>query len=119
LREDGARWTGSAGRRLALPQSATGQTALLTGVNAVAAIGRHLNGFPSKTLKEILYERSILKTLTEAGCKVAFINVFNPIFFDAIEQNLKFRASVTTVANMAASLPFFRIEDMVERRAVY
>jgi hypothetical protein len=45
--------------------------------------------------------------------------VFNPLFFEAVEQNLKFPASVTTVANMAADLPFFRIEDLVERRAVY
>ena len=102
-----------------LPQSATGQTALLTGVNAAAAIGRHLNGFPTKTLKGILYEHSILKTLTEAGLRAAFINVFNPLFFEAVEQNIEFPASVTTVANMAASLPFFRIEDLVERRAVY
>ncbi len=102
-----------------LPQSATGQTVLLTGVNAPAAIGRHLNGFPSPRLKEILYEHSILKTLTEAGLKAAFINVFNPLFFEAVEQDVKFPASVTTVTNMAASLPFFRIEDLVERRAVY
>lgn len=102
-----------------LPQSATGQTALLTGVNAAEAIGRHLNGFPTKRLKEILYEHSILKTLTEAGLEAAFINVFNPLFFEALEQNLRVRVSVTTVANMAASLPFFGVEDLVERRAVY
>ncbi len=102
-----------------LPQSATGQTALLTGVNAAEVIGRHLNGFPTKNLRNILKEHSILKTLTEAGLKSAFINVFNPLFFEALEQGVRVPASVTTVANMAASLPFFRIEDLVERRAVY
>src|ERR1041384_4042800 len=30
-----------------LPQSATGQTTMLTGVNAAALIGRHLHGYPS------------------------------------------------------------------------
>ncbi len=102
-----------------VPQSATGQTALLTGVNAAKAIGRHLNGFPTKKLKEILHEHSILKTVADAGLKAAFINVFNPLFFDALEQNLPIHASVTTVANMAASLPFFKVEDLVARRAVY
>lgn len=102
-----------------VPQSATGQTALLTGVNAAKAIGRHLNGFPTKKLKEILHEHSILKTVADSGRKAAFINVFNPLFFDALEQDLPIRASVTTVANMAASLPFFRVEDLVARRAVY
>jgi len=102
-----------------LPQSATGQTALLTGVNASAAIGRHLNGFPTEKLRGILHERSILKTVTDAGLKAAFINVFNPLFFEALEQGLPMRNSVTTVANMAASLPFFRVEDLRKRRAVY
>ena len=102
-----------------LPQSATGQTALLTGVNASAALGRHLSGFPTKTLKKILHEHSILKTLTDAGANAAFINVFNPLFFEAVAQGISFRASVTTVANMAASLPFFGVEDLIARRAIY
>jgi len=102
-----------------LPQSATGQTALLTGVNAAKAIGRHLNGFPTRKLREILHEHSILKTLTDKGLKAAFINVFNPLFFKALEQKLEISVSVTTVANMAASLPFFGIEDLTARRAVY
>ena len=102
-----------------LPQSATGQTALFTGINAAATIGRHLNGFPTKKLREILHEHSILKTVTDAGLRAAFINVFNPLFFEALEQDLPIRASVTTVANMAASLPFFSVEDLRKRRAVY
>jgi hypothetical protein len=102
-----------------LPQSATGQTALLTGVNAARAIGRHLNGFPTSRLKGILRDHSILKALTDSGRKATFINVFNPLFFEAMEQNQPIHASVTTVANMAASLPFFGIEDLIARRAVY
>src|SRR5438105_11172827 len=35
-----------------LPQSATGQTAILTGVNAAKLIGRHLHGYPSPRLKQ-------------------------------------------------------------------
>ncbi|NQU07510.1 MAG: hypothetical protein HQ583_03030 [Candidatus Abyssubacteria bacterium] len=102
-----------------LPQSATGQTALLTGVNAAEVIGRHLNGFPTKRLKEILNEHSVLKTLTETGLNAAFINVFNPLFFEALSEKLPIRASVTTVANMAAGLSFFGVEDLVKRRAIY
>jgi hypothetical protein len=102
-----------------LPQSATGQTTLLTGVNAAAALGRHLNGFPGKRLQEILSQNSILKTLTERGRNARFINVFNPLFFDALRNKVKFRSSATTLANMAASLPFFEVEDLLKRRAVY
>jgi len=102
-----------------LPQSATGQTALLTGINAAAAIGRHLHGFPTKSLRKILDEHSILKKVSDSGLKAAFINVFNPLFFEALDQDLPMRNSVTTTANMAASLPFFGIEDLMKRRAVY
>src|SRR5262245_56098703 len=35
-----------------LPQSATGQTTILTGVNAARLIGRHLHGYPSPRLKQ-------------------------------------------------------------------
>ncbi|GAB4336286.1 MAG: metalloenzyme [Candidatus Abyssubacteria bacterium] len=102
-----------------LPQSATGQTALLTGVNAAAVLGKHLNGFPPAALREILDRHSILKTLSERGVRAAFINVFNPLFFEALAQGLPFRSSVTTTANFAASLPFFGVEDLLARRAVY
>ena len=40
-----------------LPQSATGQTAILTGVNAAQLIGRHLHGYPSPRLKQALDTR--------------------------------------------------------------
>ncbi|UCD58104.1 MAG: peptidase [Candidatus Hydrogenedentota bacterium] len=102
-----------------LPQSATGQTALLTGVNAAAAAGRHLHGFPTKRLRDILHEHSILKKLSARGLRAAFINVFNPLFFEALKKRLPLRNSATTVANMAASLHFFGLEDLLERRAIY
>ncbi|RJP19857.1 MAG: metalloenzyme [Candidatus Abyssobacteria bacterium SURF_5] len=102
-----------------LPQSATGQTTLLTGVNAAAALGRHLNGFPVKKLKEILSEHSIFKRLTDRGLKSTFINVFNPLFFEAIEKGISLRCSATTLATMAAKLPFYGIDDLIKRRAIY
>ena len=37
-----------------LPQSATGQTALWTGINAPKILERHISGFPTFTLKKII-----------------------------------------------------------------
>ena len=34
-----------------LPQSATGQTALFTGINAAQLLGRHLFGFPNQPFR--------------------------------------------------------------------
>src|ERR1041384_2819170 len=50
-----------------LPQSATGQTTILTGVNGAQLIGRHLNGYPSPRLKQALAEHSIYKKLMARG----------------------------------------------------
>jgi hypothetical protein len=51
------------------PQSASGQTTILTGVNAPAAVGYHKQGFPNKALLEIIEQNSIFKQLNDAGVK--------------------------------------------------
>lgn len=37
-----------------IPQSATGQTTLWTGINAAQAVGRHINAYPTPKLREII-----------------------------------------------------------------
>jgi hypothetical protein len=101
-----------------LPQSATGQTALLTGINASELLGYHLSGFPNKVLREILLKHSILRQAVQVQKKAAFINAFRPLFFE-LPENLILRLSATTIANYAAKLPFFRIEDIVAKRSIY
>lgn len=64
-----------------LPQSATGQTTIFTGVNAAAAIGRHLSGMPSAALRRLLQRQSIFISLKSAGLRVAFANAFTPAYF--------------------------------------
>lgn len=103
-----------------IPQSATGQTALLTGVNAARDLGRHLFGFPNKRLQEIILESSLLKRARAAGLKPAFLNVFRPPFFELGEAVWeKATLSVTTWVNRAAGLPFFTLDDLTSRRAIY
>jgi len=101
-----------------LPQSATGQTALLTGVNAAQLVGRHLNGFPNETLRRILRQASILKLAREQGYSSAFLNAFRPLFF-SLDKQTQWHLSATTVANLAAGLPFFTLEDVAAGRAIY
>jgi len=101
-----------------VPQSATGQTSLLTGVNAQSSLGKHLTGFPNQALRDILQEHSILKTLTERAYKAVFMNAFRPPFFDD-PRPARLKLSATTVANLAAGLPFFRPEDLTAGRSLY
>ena len=102
-----------------LPQSATGQTALLTGVNCAQILGYHKQGFPNKELRDILREKSILKKVTELERKAAFINAFRPRFFKHRTEEIISKLSVTTVANWAAGLSFFTLKDVIERRSLY
>jgi hypothetical protein len=102
-----------------LPQSATGQTTLLTGVNAPAAIGRHLPGFPNRALRSILLERSVLRRATEAGRRAGFLNAYRPRFFEAQAALRGGPESASTVANRAAGLPFATLDDLRGGRAVY
>lgn len=101
-----------------LPQSATGQTTLLCGVNAQAAVGRHVPGFPTAPLRAILREKSIFVQLRDAGRDGIFLNAFRPLFF-RLPRAMQGRLSATTVAHLAADRPFFGLDDLAAGRAVY
>jgi 2,3-bisphosphoglycerate-independent phosphoglycerate mutase len=101
-----------------LPQSATGQTTLLAGVNAQQVLGKHLTGFPNETLRKILLERSVLKTLTDLGLEARFLNAFRPRFWE-LSRERQLTLSATTVANLAADLPFFTLDDIRAGRSIY
>jgi 2,3-bisphosphoglycerate-independent phosphoglycerate mutase len=60
-----------------LPQSATGQTALFTGVNAAKLIGRHKEGRPNRLLKSVLYKHGLIPVLCRAGLKATFANAYS------------------------------------------
>jgi len=100
-----------------LPQSATGQTTLLTGRRAQEALGMHLTGFPNAALRDLLLESSVLKRVAESGRSAAFLNAYRPLFFQ-LSAERRLRLSATTVANLAAGLPFRTLEDLRAGRAV-
>lgn len=101
-----------------LPQSATGQTTLLTGINAPRLLGHHLPGFPNKGLRSLLKEYSIFRTLHEKGFKSTFLNAYRPPFFE-LKPETQWRLSATTGATLAADLGFRTLDDVREKRAVY
>ena len=98
------------------PQSASGQTTILTGVNAPAAIGYHKQGFPNKALLEIIGERSIFRQLKEAGIEpITFANAYTSRFFDERPRWV----SATTAAVEAAGLKFRTVNDVRNGAAVF
>jgi 2,3-bisphosphoglycerate-independent phosphoglycerate mutase len=59
-----------------LPQSGTGQVALLTGANAAARFGRHFGPWVPTALRLFLGEWSVLRRAAAAGLRVAFANAY-------------------------------------------
>jgi len=102
-----------------LPQSATGQTALLTGINVAKMLGRHVSGYPTSQLREILSNHSLLKKYAQLNKKAAFINAYRPIFFEFGPEALIRYLSVTSIANWKAGLKFFSFENLKSERSIY
>lgn len=85
-----------------LPQSGTGQTALFTGINAAAHLGRHFGPFPHSKIKPFLQKESIFHKLMESGKSPVFLNAYPPQYFERIKA--RNRWSCTTLMAMSAGL---------------
>lgn len=112
------------------PQSATGQTTILTGHNAARLLGRHLLGFPNAPLRELLLRHSMFRQLVDAGRTGTFANAYPVAYLRAIgfpcdgepEFTLPVRrrprASATTVAFSAGGGAFRTWSDAREGRGL-
>ena len=100
-----------------IPQSATGQTALFTGVNAPLFLGRHMEGFPGPSLRNLIASGNLLLDLARAGRRVRFANSY---LADSIEEIRARRfKSVTTVAALTTPEVLCLREDLLANQAVF
>jgi 2,3-bisphosphoglycerate-independent phosphoglycerate mutase len=98
------------------PQSASGQTTILTGINTPALLGYHKQGFPNTAMLEILREHSLFLQLSRAGvAPITFANTYTEWFFKERPRWV----SATTAAVEAAGLRFRTVPDLVASNAVY
>ena len=98
------------------PQSASGQTTILTGVNAPQHLGYHKQGFPNQALLTIIQQHSIFKQLQDAGVlPVTFANAYTERFFAERPRWV----SATTAAVEAAGLTFRNVGDLLRGEAVF
>lgn len=67
-----------------LPQSGTGQTALLTGRNAPHLIGKHFGPHPYSTLRPLLEQESIFRRLASKGRTSWYANAFPRQYFEYV-----------------------------------
>jgi len=98
------------------PQSASGQTTILTGINAPQVLGVHKQGFPNQKLRDVIAEHSIFLQLKRRGIEPnVFANAYTPKFFTETPR----WKSATTCAVEAADLPFRKLTDLLGRKAVF
>jgi 2,3-bisphosphoglycerate-independent phosphoglycerate mutase len=100
-----------------LPQSATGQTTLLTGINAPALLGKHDGPYPNPQLCDVLSNASLFRQLRSAGQPVAFANAYTERFLSRVTRGTQ-RLSANARAALTAGLELRGPAELRAGRAV-
>ena len=99
-----------------LPQSATGQATMFTGVNCPKAMGRHCEGFPGPSLRKIIEENNLFLQLRKRNKKVRFADAY---LVESPEELIARRyKSVTTVMALTTPEVITTANDLMEDRAL-
>ncbi len=98
------------------PQSASGQTTILTGINAPKILGMHKQGFPNEKLRDVIKENSIFLQLKNKKIEPnIFANTYTPQFFSETPR----WKSATTCAVEAAEMRFNKLPDLIGRKSLF
>ena len=99
-----------------LPQSATGQASMFTGVNCAAAMERHCKGFPGPSLRKIIETDNLFLQLKRRGLRVRFADAY---LIDSVDELVAHRfKSVTTVMALTVPETVSTADDLVADRAL-
>jgi len=101
-----------------LPQSATGQAALLTGVNLPAELGCHYGPKPNRQVAGYLGNgKTIFSWLREKHKTAALLNAYPPRYFDGIASGARLH-SAFPLAAVNAGLRLFTQADLYAGNAL-
>jgi hypothetical protein len=100
-----------------LPQSATGQAVLMTGINIPAELGYHYGPKPNPAVAAYLKEATLFSRFTKEGKKAALLNAYPPRYFDGIDSGKRLYSSIP-LSVINAGLPLFRHDDLFAGRAL-
>jgi hypothetical protein len=100
-----------------LPQSATGQAMLVTGVNIPAEIGYHYGPKPNVEVAAYLKNGTLFSRFVEAGKKTALLNAYPPRYFEGIDSGKRNYSSIP-MAVTNAGIELFKHEDFFKGRAL-
>jgi 2,3-bisphosphoglycerate-independent phosphoglycerate mutase len=100
-----------------LPQSATGQGILVTGINIPAELGYHYGPKPNPEVAAFLGDSTLFSRFTKAGKKTALLNAYPPRYFDGIDSGKRLYSSIP-LAVTKAGLQLFKHDDLFAGRAL-
>jgi hypothetical protein len=100
-----------------LPQSATGQAMLMTGINIPAELGYHYGPKPNPEVAAYLKEATLFSRFTKERRKAALLNAYPPRYFHGIDSGKRLYSSIPlSVVN--AGLPLFTHDDFFAGQAL-
>ena len=99
-----------------LPQSATGQATMFTGVNAPLFMGRHCEGFPGPSLRRKIEENNLFLQLKARGKRVKFADAYLVESADELVPR-RFK-SVTTVMALTTPEVVSTLDDLLDEQAL-
>jgi 2,3-bisphosphoglycerate-independent phosphoglycerate mutase len=100
-----------------LPQSATGQAILLTGINIPAELGYHYGPKPNPEVAAYLKEVTLFSRFVKEGRKTTLLNAYPPRYFDGIDSGKRLYSSIPQ-AVVNAGLPLFKHDDLFSGHAL-
>lgn len=100
-----------------IPQSATGQAAILTGRNVPKDIGMHYGPKPNRAVSEIVERDNIFMQVQERGGNAALLNAYPPSYFETIESGHRLYSTIP-LAVTAAGIDLMTAEDLQAGRAL-
>ncbi len=102
-----------------IPQSATGQTSLFTGISAQGLLGYHLNAMPNEPLIKLLHERSLPVLLKKNGKIPVNANLHTPDYFRHRRGGHKNRFPVSTIMTFASRSSFLFEKDYKDGKGIF
>ncbi|UCH59962.1 MAG: alkaline phosphatase family protein [Anaerolineales bacterium] len=100
-----------------LPQSATGQATLLTGINVPARLGYHYGPKPNPAIAYFLKNGTIFGKLNAQGKTAALINAYPDGYFESINSGRRIYSAIP-LAVTSAGLNLMTANDLYRRRAI-
>lgn len=99
------------------PQSATGQAALLTGVNVPEQIGRHYGPKPNPEIAAVIEDSNVFLEITQRGGTAALLNAYPPQYFEGIDSGRRLFSAIPLAAH-AAGQKLMSADDLQGGRAL-